>query len=690
MTYSLDQILPSLQSLGVLGYWLIGLASMLESFFLTGIVVPGTLIVDAGGILVQRGLLDFFDLAWFVALGSVLGSEISYWTGKLALNRLPGRRRIGASAAFARARGLFERHGGMALVIGRFLGPVAGLVPLAAGMAGMNRRQFLIWNVLGSIPYALVHVSIGFFLGDVMGRLGGSLTRVAVLTGIVLLALAVLWATLYSVLRLLPLAWAVLSAAFRNLADIPTVRRRIEAHPKAAQWLQARVDRTVFSGLTLSLLAVIFVYTGAVWLDFVFEFLAGDPFLWIDVRLAELIHHFQAPGPIRFAAGVTAFGGWQSVLPVFAAVLIWLGIQGRRALAAGLAVAVFGNTVSVAALKVAFGRPRSPLGVFVETSGSFPSGHAAASVAVYGMILYVFWRAGRVRAETALLLAGLVAFAIGLSRIYLIEHYLSDVLNGWLVGALWLTVGIAVAEWRLPRDASAIRPVGGAVRIAGVALTIALVGVAGLNVLRDDHPRIVPVQTADQILPAAEILAAIDDLPLTTDTLMGTPMHPVGLIVFAGDDAALSKAVLATGWSASRPPTPGLVLDALFAAVGTSKDPTIATVAHFWRGQANDLAFVRQASGDHPSSAVPKARFWRTQYITGDGLRAYVATVGPDGAENGTPSQTTATDTSARDPLVQALLARGAGTLAQVGPMAKRQDGRSTPTRDLWALTLNQ
>lgn len=78
MPHTLDQILVSLQALGALGYWLIGLASALEAFFLTGVVVPGTLIVSAGGILVQRGLLDFFDFVWFVALGSILGSEASY------------------------------------------------------------------------------------------------------------------------------------------------------------------------------------------------------------------------------------------------------------------------------------------------------------------------------------------------------------------------------------------------------------------------------------------------------------------------------------------------------------------------------------------------------------------------------------------------------------------------------------
>jgi membrane protein DedA with SNARE-associated domain/membrane-associated phospholipid phosphatase len=669
VSFSLDQILPSLQALGIFGYWLIGLASMLEAFFLTGVVVPGTLIVDAGGILVQRGLLDFFDLAWFVALGSVLGSELSYWTGKLAMNRLPGRRRIGESAAFARATALFERRGGMALVIGRFLGPVAGLVPLAAGMAGMSRRQFMIWNILGSIPYALAHVAIGYFLGDVMDRIGGSLTRVAVLTGILLLALLILWTTLYSALRLLPVAWAVVSAALRNLADIPAMRRRVDAHPRAALWVEARLDRTSFSGLTLSLLTVIFVYVGAVWLDSAFDFLTGDPLVQLDMRLSELINHLQSPGPIRVASLITAVGSWQVVLPVVVAALIWLLTQGGSALAAGLAVSVIGNTLSVALLKPAFGRPRSPLGVFAETFGSFPSGHAAASVAAYGVMMYVVWRAGRLRAETALLLAGLIAFAIGVSRVYLIEHYLSDVLNGWLVGALWLTVGIAVAEWRLSLTSVSSVPkangarIAGLVVAAGLAAMAAMAAMAAANVWRYDHPRNPSVQTADQVLSEAAALTQIN-LPAHTESLMGSPVRPVSLVVFAKDEAALSDAVLATGWAASRLPMPGLVFDALFSALQGSEDPTVETVSHFWRGQPNDLAFVRRTAGTRPALADPKLRFWRTEFVTADGLRAFVASVGIDEAGEMGTAQNLGSSLAPREAVVQDLLAHGATLLA--------------------------
>ena len=662
---------------------------MLEAFFLSGVVVPGTLIVDAGGVLVQRGLLDFFDLVWFVAIGSVLGSELGYWIGRLAMNRLPGRRRIGDSAAFARATRLFERRGGMALIIGRFLGPVAGLVPLAAGMAGMKRRQFLIWNLAGSLPYALSHVAIGYFLGDVMGRIGGSLTRLAVLGGGVGLLLIVLWVMLYAALRLVPLAWAVISAALGNLADSPAIGRRIAAHPQAARWVLARFDGTSFTGLPLSLLMVIFFYIGAVWLDSAVDFLAGNPMLQLDMRLAQLIHHFQSPGPIRIASLITALGGWHVVVPVFGAAMLWLLLSGRRALAAGLAVSVIGNTISVALLKLAFARPRSPLGVFAETSGSFPSGHAAASVAAYGMILYVIWRAGRLRAETALLLAGFLAFAIGGSRIYLIEHYLSDVLNGWLVGALWVTMGVAIAEWRLSERPEPHRGARGSARIVGVALILGLIGLAAANVWRYDHPRNTPTQTADRILPDAGGLAGIAGLPASTESLMGSPVHLISLIVLARDEAALSEAMRAAGWDASRLPSAGLVFDALYAALAGEEDPTIETVSHFWRGQPNDLAFVqRRPDGATRSIAAPKARFWRSEYVTAQGFRAFFGTVGQDEAAEPGSGRPFASDPAIRDRLEQQLLALQATRVTRIALPRPRDAAATAEQADAVVLTL--
>lgn len=89
MTLPLDAFLPSLAVLGLWSYWALGLAAFLEAFVPTGLFMPGTLIVEAGGILVQQGLLDYLDLVWFVAAGAILGGEASYSLGRLA-RRIPG------------------------------------------------------------------------------------------------------------------------------------------------------------------------------------------------------------------------------------------------------------------------------------------------------------------------------------------------------------------------------------------------------------------------------------------------------------------------------------------------------------------------------------------------------------------------------------------------------------------------
>lgn len=650
---TLDQILPSLQSLGIFGYWLVGAASMFEAFFLTGVVIPGTLIVDAGGMLVQRGLLDFFDLAWFVAIGSILGSEMSYWTGILAKDRLPGRKRIERSAAFARATALFAKRGGAALVIGRFLGPVAGLVPLAAALAGMERRRFLIWNIIGSMPYALLHVAIGYALGGALGQIGGALTRVAVLIGVVLVLLAVLWGVLYSALRLLPLAGTILLAALRGIAELPWVARWLTRHPKTVGWVGARMDQSAFTGLPLTLLGLLAAYIGVVWIDSAAEFALDASMAALDMRLAELIHHFWSPVPIRVAAWVTAIGGMRVVAPVALGVLIWLMLAGRRALAMGLFLSVLGNTATVSLLKGVFDRPRSPLGYFVETSGSFPSGHAAASVAVYGMVIYVLWRLRRLRAETALLLAGLVAFAIGLSRIYLIEHYLSDVLNGWLVGALWLTIGIALAEWGASR-VEGHGPVRGVARIAGYAAMIALVGLAGLGLWRHEAARNTAVPVADVTVADPLALADVPGLPGLTESLMGTPVEPISLVVFARDAQVLSDAMQTAGWTKASPPSPGVIFDALSSAIVGSEDPTVQIVTHFWRGMPSDLIFTQ-------SNAAPLlARLWRSEYVTPQGQRAWFGAIGIDDAMDQTPQQIGAADQNLYISLMQALIAQGA------------------------------
>jgi len=188
MTLPLDAFLPSLAALGLWSYWALGLAAFLEAFVPTGLFMPGNLIVEAGGILVQQGLLDYLDLVWFVAAGAILGGEASYSLGRLARRMLSASWQPPKSIAYRKAARLFQRHGGFALMPGRFLGPLFGLVTLVAALAGLPRRRFMIWNIVSAVLYALVHSDVGVLVGGAASRLGPLVNRLGL--AIVLLVLA--------------------------------------------------------------------------------------------------------------------------------------------------------------------------------------------------------------------------------------------------------------------------------------------------------------------------------------------------------------------------------------------------------------------------------------------------------------------------------------------------------------------
>ena len=110
-----------------------------------------------------------------------------------------------------------------------------------------------------------------------------------------------------------------------------------------------------------------------------------------------------------------------------------------------------GSAVLNQLLKGLFARPRPyfehPL--LIETSYSFPSGHAMGSFVLYGMLAYFAVLALKTwRARTAVVFgAALLVLLIGLSRMYLGVHYFSDVVAGFAAGGVWLSACITAMEF---------------------------------------------------------------------------------------------------------------------------------------------------------------------------------------------------------------------------------------------------
>ena len=110
-----------------------------------------------------------------------------------------------------------------------------------------------------------------------------------------------------------------------------------------------------------------------------------------------------------------------------------------------------------AALKplVASPRPSAELVRVVDPRQSygFPSITAFLSVVLLGMIVYLIWQPRRSVAVVALGILPLLVLLIGLSRVYVGEHWATDVVGGWLFGGVWLLVMVAAHRWWVFRRA---------------------------------------------------------------------------------------------------------------------------------------------------------------------------------------------------------------------------------------------
>ncbi len=183
----------------------------------------------------------------------------------------------------------------------------------------------------------------------------------------------------------------------------------------------------------------------------------------LDLSFTDALARAVPTGVVQAAALLTRLGDPSTLGVLGAAVGAALLLRRRVGLMLGWALAMAGNGVLNPALKQQFARMR-PLHVAdgISASGfSFPSGHSSGTVVAFGMLAYLGLRLLPPRWHLpVLLLAVLLAFSVGVSRIILRVHYASDVAAGFASGTAWLAVcvtGIEFGRWLRQRNTRARR-----------------------------------------------------------------------------------------------------------------------------------------------------------------------------------------------------------------------------------------
>jgi undecaprenyl-diphosphatase len=172
-------------------YWLfvflVFLVCVGEAVFIAGLLVPSLPILLLVGGLIATQDLNFWPIFFAATAGGIVGDAISYWIGFLLKDRIktvwPFKNYL---PLITRGEVFFQRHGGKAIFIGRFITGLKAVVPGIAGMLGMNWSYFTFINTISAFVWAASHILPGMFLTQWLESIGLSLELVIIFGAIIL------------------------------------------------------------------------------------------------------------------------------------------------------------------------------------------------------------------------------------------------------------------------------------------------------------------------------------------------------------------------------------------------------------------------------------------------------------------------------------------------------------------------
>ncbi len=170
----------------------------------------------------------------------------------------------------------------------------------------------------------------------------------------------------------------------------------------------------------------------------------------LDNGVMNAVFALRSPRGVAFFDFMTGFGDTFPVIAILCvSVILLLLSRHQKGYSVGIVASVLGAKASEVLMKVIFerARPVDVLPLFHLDTFSFPSGHATGAMALYGFIAYLICSIYPRLRVPAVLVGGALILLIGASRVYLGVHFPSDVLAGFLLGAIWICAGIGIVRY---------------------------------------------------------------------------------------------------------------------------------------------------------------------------------------------------------------------------------------------------
>lgn len=158
-----------LELLPLYGPWLLFALAVLETCFVTGLVVPSGMATSFATALALEGEVALAPMLVAAGAGGALGDTLGFWIGRTWGSRvLEGDSRIAriARVRHARMSDFFGRHPIYSVTVGRLISFARTLMPMAAGMSELPYRTFLFFELIGLVGWVAMYVAIGWLAGE--------------------------------------------------------------------------------------------------------------------------------------------------------------------------------------------------------------------------------------------------------------------------------------------------------------------------------------------------------------------------------------------------------------------------------------------------------------------------------------------------------------------------------------------